>query len=832
MDKKTLTELDFYRIRDEIAGFCVSEEGAYMLSHLEPLSKSDEIEARKNLSREWFTYIHTARNNALNSWQPVFPVFKMISVQGAAVSLEQLHSVFQFCVAVKNVTDAVLNAEEELNLKSLASLVRSIPDISIVYGEINRIMTSDGQLRDLPELRAIRAKIAELNAKIKSILRSFTSGTKYADILESAVPVLKNGRQVLAVKSNRRASVPGIIHEVSHTGQTVFIEPEESVRCSNELVEAEFELQAEIRRIIVDVVSKIAPFSFDLVRALKIMEKLDETRAAAVWGKANGCVFADTCKEEPLLLIGARHPLLGEKAVPVDIRFMEGKRILIITGPNTGGKTVTLKTIALFALLNQCGFPVPAKEGSRLPVFSGIYADIGDEQSLDQSLSTFSGHMKNIARAVRCAGESSLVLLDELGSGTDPQEGAAVSMAVLDRLIEKKSFVLITTHQGIIKNYGYTHPECINASVEFNSDTLSPTYRLMMGIPGESHALEIAEKSGLPKDIVQKARDYIVSEKADVSSLIKGLTQKHAELDGLLAEIKEREEALLESIRKNDLKALQLRQKEHEIKKGIQREAEDFLVQTRKDLENLVRVLKEGEVTREKTLGVRKFISDFTAAVSERDEKLSEEEHKIAEETLRLENEEKKRISHKPSKKRMKTSDALKNAVSISSSVTQENSALQKEPVFEPGAEVKSVSSNQTGIIDAPAGKGKWTVLFGSIKMTLRQSELVLVKNKTALKPSVSYSVDLAESGSAEEKPAFELRLLGLRAEEAVRALERQLDLCALNNFRQFSIIHGKGSGVLQQTVHDYLSNCPSVLNFTFAPPEDGGFGKTYVSLR
>ena len=337
MDKKTLTELDFYRIRDEIAGFCVSEEGAYMLSHLEPLSKSDEIEARKNLSREWFTYIHTARNNALNSWQPVFPVFKMISVQGAAVSLEQLHSVLQFCVAVKNVTDAVLNAEEELNLKSLASLVRSIPDISIVYGEINRIMTSDGQLRDLPELRAVRAKIAELNAKIKSILRSFTSGTKYADILESAVPVLKNGRQVLAVKSNRRASVPGIIHEVSHTGQTVFIEPEESVRCSNELVEAEFELQAEIRRIIVDVVSKIAPFSFDLVQALKIMEKLDGTRAAAAWGKANGCVFADTCKEEPLLLIGARHPLLGEKAVPVDIRFMEGKRILIITGPNTGG---------------------------------------------------------------------------------------------------------------------------------------------------------------------------------------------------------------------------------------------------------------------------------------------------------------------------------------------------------------------------------------------------------------------------------------------------------------------------------------------------------------
>lgn len=799
-----------------------------MLSRLEPFSKRDEIEARKNLGREWLLYLRSERSNALSSWQPVFPILKSITVPGISLSKEQLFAVLSFCVSVRTVSDAIRGAKDALLLPNLCALIDTIPDISAVYNEIRKVLSPDGEFRDLPALRVVRAKIVALNEKIRNVMRSFTSGTKYSDVLESSVPVLKNGRQVLAVKSNRRSAVSGIVHEVSHTGQTVFIEPDDCVRYSNELVEAECELQSEIRRIISDVVAKIAPYSADLVQALRVMETLDCTRACAAWGIARSCVFAETCAEEPLYLIGARHPLLGEKAVPIDVRFMEGKRVLIITGPNTGGKTVALKTIALFAMLNQCGFPVPAQEGTRLPIFSGVFADIGDGQSLDQSLSTFGSHMKHIARAVRHADENTLVLLDELGSGTDPQEGAALSMAVLDRLIEKKSFVLITTHQGVIKNYGYTRTECINASVEFDSETLSPTYRILIGVPGESHALDIAEKSGLPPDIVQNARGYIVSEQADVSSLIKGLSEKHTELDRMISELKQSEEAVLEKVRRNDLKALSLRQKELELNKKHQRESSEFLVQTRKELENLVRRLKEGEVTREKTLEVRKFITDLTESVRAEDERLEREDQAVAEEAAHLEQEEKKRVSHKATKKRAKTADALRSAKSIFSGVSGEKS--EKTPVFEPGAEVVARSSHQKGVIIAADGKERWSVLFGSIKMTLRQNELSLVRAPSS--PSASYSVSLADSDGVSEKPVFELRVLGMRAEEAVRALEHQLDLCAMNNFKQFSIIHGKGTGVLQQTVHDYLSNCPSVGTFSFAPPEDGGFGKTYVSLR
>lgn len=830
MDTKTLNELDYYRIRDEISQFCLAEESRFIMNRLEPFTNLEEINHRKELSKEWLNYINSTRSSALTGWPQVYNIFKSLKVLGSALSLEQTYSIGQFCNSVTKVSTALQSAETDLKCNSLAELTKTIPDLKNVSDSIFRIITQDGELRDLPELREIRNRIAQLNAKIKGIMHSFTSDSRYADILESTVPVLRGGRQVLAVKSSRRIAIPGIIHEVSQTGQTVFIEPDESVKCSNDLIQAEFDLAQETRKILLELADKIRPYHEDLIQALKIMEKIDIAHAAARWAKINSCIFASDCKNQSLILIGARHPILGDKAVPIDVKFMDGKKILIITGPNTGGKTVTLKTIALFAMLNQTGFPIPAKEGTRLPIFSGVFADIGDEQSMDESLSTFSGHMKNIARALRNVKEDSLVLLDELGSGTDPQEGAAISMAVLDKLIEKNAYVLITTHQGVIKNYGYTHEKCINASVEFNTNTLSPTYHILMGVPGESHALDVAKKSGLPSEIVSKAKNYLVNEKTDVSSLIKGLTSKHAELDKLYSDFQQKEQNLEDKIFKNENKSLELKQKELELKQGYQTESEIFLQESRKKLENLVRILKEGEITREKTLSVKSFISDLTDEIKQREKELEIEEEELQKQKEILVQKEKIRISHKPTKKRMKNADALKTASQpeIQNEITEKQ---QETPLkFEPGAQVISIKNKMQGVILSSAGKSRWNVQFGSLSIIFKQSELELVKAKDKPKASISY--DLLQDTERNAKPVFELRLLGLRAEEALKALERQLDLCILSNFKNFSVIHGKGNGVLQQTVHDYLSNCPSVKEFKFASPEDGGFGKTYVTLH
>lgn len=838
MDSTTLTELDYYRVRDTAAGYCVSDEGKKKLLAAEPSDDFPYIEQLKDLSREWQTYNLSTRAPALSSWPEIAPLFSILRIEGAALTLEQAHALLLFCTAAKKASSSVLAAVTELSLIHLPETVSKIPDLSAAAAELARIVTPDGEMKDLPELREIRGRIADLNRKIQNLMKSYTSDQKLTGVLESNVPAFRAGHQVLAVHASQRNRIPGIIHEVSQSGQTVYIEPEDAVKASNDLVQEEFNLQLAMRKILRELTSALSPYETVFEEALPVMITLDTTCAVSRWGIGSRCVYALPCDDtQSLQLIQARHPLLGAKAVPVDVRFLPGKRVLIITGPNTGGKTVTLKTIALFAMLNQSGFPVPASEGTRLPVFSDVYADIGDGQSLDQSLSTFSAHMKNIARALCESSSSSLILLDELGSGTDPQEGAAIAMAVLDTLIERNAFVLVTTHQGVLKNYGYTHPTCINASVEFSDTTLSPTYRLLMGVPGESRALDIAARSGLPADAVAKARSYIATEQADISALIKGLTAKHAELDGLLQEYRRKDDELNEQRRKTDLKELALRQKEHELKNEQHTETARFLEDSRKKLENLVRILREGEITREKTLAVKQYISDLTGAVDCQNDSLEKEAAQLAEDEMKMQKvtaaSPHAKGSSKPTKKRMKNADALKLAHETEKSPAESKRAPSApDPlVYKAGASVVSGPQRMSGTILAPSGKGKWLVQFGSVKMTVKEKDLVLVAPSAHVNTPL-ITVDLADRGGESERPLFELRLLGMREDEAIRALEHQLDLCTVQNFRSFSIIHGKGSGILQQAVQDYLSHFAGVKEFHFAPPEDGGTGKTYVTMR
>lgn len=844
MNTKALNEIDYFRIRDEVAGYCVSEEAKEILLKKEPLTNHKEIEHLKNMSREWVEYLHTTHSSPLSGWEPIHSLYAIIKTKGAALTLEQVHFLGQFVLSVKKVKEGIEFHKVDLKLKLLPEETDKLPDMEETEKKIFRIITPDGELRDLPEISAIRKAIASLNAKIKTIMQGFTSDQKLSTVLESNVPVLRNGRQVLAVKSNQQNRIPGIIHEVSQSAQTVYIEPEAAVRCSNDLVQKEHELQQVIKRILTELTMSLQPSIPDFKTALPIMELLDQTLAAARWGNEHNCVYALPCAGEPPLLSQARHPLLGDKAVPIDIRFMTGKNILIITGPNTGGKTVSLKTFALFAMLNQTGFPIPAGEGSRLPVFTDIYADIGDDQSLDQSLSTFSGHMKNIAQAVNKANSTTLVLLDELGSGTDPQEGTAISMAVLDKLIEEKAFVLVTTHQGILKNYGYTNPACINASVEFDTNTLSPSYHLLMGVPGESHALDIAQKNGLPTAIVKAARNYIATEQADVSALIRGLNRKHIELNKVQKAAESEKKQVLEKSFRLKEKELELRKKEHNLKEGKQQELNDFLIHSRRQLENLVRTLKEGEVTREKTLAVKQFISELEADTKRFEQKFEEEEVKLvkAEEEFAKEIAKQKTVpaSNKKTKKKMSNAEALKTATSnFQGQVGERGSDNNVEPlVFKEGAFVIAGNNQNQGVLVKEERKGVWQVQFGSLKMSMKQKDLKLIRKSENLSPSVSYELAGYDAGTdfiIEKdtlRPVFELRLLGMHADEAIKALERQIDLCVLNNFLHFSVIHGKGDGVLQQAVKDYLSNCPVVKEFNFAPAEDGGAGKTYVLLN
>ncbi|MCR4823155.1 MAG: Smr/MutS family protein [Treponema sp.] len=860
MHKKTLEELDYYRIRDKIAGCTVSEEGRASLLKREPFTSKDieEISNLKTLSSQWQRAILSKNPVRLHSWPEISSFIKLLQAQGTTLEREQLYALLLFSDSALDLYASVKTSAAELSLKNLLTEAEKLPfgPLEQCKNIISRIIDKNGELKDLPVLREIRARIAGINTEIKSALKKYTSDTSLNSVLESNVPAFRADRQVLAVKASQRNRISGIVHEVSSSGQTLFIEPEEVVRKNNELLQEEARLAQETRKIFRETTAQLHPLYDDLKAALKVMTLFDVTYASARWGAENLCNYALNCnknEEDPPLLIGARHPLLGEKAVPIDIKWLPGKNILIITGPNTGGKTVTLKTFALLSMLNQSGFPIPASEGTRLPLFDAIFADIGDDQSIDNSLSTFSAHMKNIAAAVKHADKNSLVLLDEFGGGTDPQEGGAIAMACLDSLIEKRAFVLVTTHHGSLKNYGYTNQYCVNASAEFDSNSLSPTYHLIMGVPGESHALDIAKRSGLPNKIVSQAKSYITNQQADVSSLIRRLPQKHAELDRREKEFADRENRQKEKLLKQEEKDLKLRKKENELKERESRSESRFLRETRKSLENLVRELREGEITREKTLKMRKFINDLTEDVEMQEIELEDEKERLEEEekTLRerLENEEiiaengmkiskasdSRTSSAKKTKKKLSNKEALKNAKATYSDEEVFNLAPRPKnapaPKFEfiEGAEVLAGPGRSRGTLIREEKKGVWLVQLGSIRMSIKEKDLQLIA--PAKSSLADYTVELnRDEGSS--SPVFELRLLGMREEEAIRALQKQLDLCAMTNFKSFSVIHGKGNGILQQAVQDYLSNYPGVRNFYYARPEDGGFGKTYVEMN
>jgi len=528
MNDKTLRLLEFDVIRERVAGRCLSEESQSLLAAASPLVEDEAVSGLKARVAEFVSLL----GNGFPAPSLVFPAIAVLisrlGKEGAALELEEAYAVGLF--AQSTVALASWLASERSG-PSLQALGKELPDCSEVAREVFRIVDKDGSLRDLPELRAIKRALQGLRRELETITNRYLSDEDTRRMLQSEVATQRDGRMVLAVKSNYRNRIKGIIHEVSTTGQTIFVEPEDVVRKNNDILFEERRLASEVARILRELTARIGLKREELAVTREAVMVLDGLRARARYSlDTTGCFAMDANDREHegrLALKKARHPLLAGSVVPIDLAMDAEIRVVIVTGPNTGGKTVALKTVGLFALMNQFGLALPLAEGSSLPVFDGVFADIGDEQSISQSLSTFSAHMTNMAYITSLATERSLVLLDELGSGTDPEEGSAIAMSLLDHFIACRSRVIVTTHHGILKNYGYTKPGVVNASVDFDAKTLSPTYRIVLGIPGESHAIEIASRNGLGADIVERSRTYLDEERADVSELIKGLKSKH-----------------------------------------------------------------------------------------------------------------------------------------------------------------------------------------------------------------------------------------------------------------------------------------------------------------
>ncbi|MDR0465439.1 MAG: endonuclease MutS2 [Treponema sp.] len=818
--QKTSILLEYPKIMENVASYAVSDEVASIIKDSQPIYDDSAQEVKANVNAI-YTMIKT-KGDEPRSWLPsVGFLLPKIETQGTVLDIDEALAVGLF-VERGNELIKWLNKDRDNQLAKdtqgtspLFTILDNVPDCASIAAEVFKIIDREGNLRDLPVLHAIKRRISSLEKDLKNTVSRYSCDEDYKRMLQSPLPSQRDGRAVIAIKANFRGRIPGIVHEVSGSGQTIFLEPLDVVEKNNDILLEKRNLDAEIQKILRQLTENICVHADKLKTLHRIVIELECLRARAKYSVLTKGQFAklpgdysNSEYRQNLLLKKARHPML-KKPIPINIEMNGGTRTLIITGPNTGGKTVALKTLGLLAMMNQSALALPLDEGSILPVFDGIYADIGDEQSINQSLSTFSAHITNISAITANAGDKSLVLLDELGSGTDPQEGGAIAMAVLDYLIEKKSRMIITTHHGILKHYGYTREGVENASVEFDAQTLSPTYRIINGLPGESRAIEIAAANGLNRAIVAGARNYIDEEKSDVSEMIKGLEQKQRELAGLEKISAAEQNKLKEEKRKADLKELQLRQKEAELKRESVGKLQLFLRESRKTLENLVRELKEGEVDREKTLKVKEFLNELARNAETESEELAKEERAIKEQLK------------KPEK--------------------QPQNAAEDSPLFTAGMEVFAGVSKQRGVIiradrkKARAENGEessWLVEIGSLKMSFPESELIPAKQASGNKNKTPVFTSWAAEYGAADDVVYELRIRGMRFEEAMEKVRRQVEGAILSGLKNFAIIHGKGHGILQKGVHDYLRSNPAVADYYFARPELGGFGRTEVVLK
>ena len=812
MTPHTLEVLEFFRIAELIAGYCKSQEARERCLQKRPLHDAAAIAVAKELGRDILSFLQVDEPLPIKTLPPLEGVLKQLHTAGVCLTIEELYAAGLLALQVDELK--AWSVKQKRAESAACVLIESMPPLLQTAQAVFSFIDKNGALRDIPSLTAIQKKMQRIEADIEKTMRSYCTDESTKGMLQTPAPVLRNGRQVIAVRSNFKGRIKGIIHEYSQSGQSFYLEPEGIVLRNNELMRAQAEYEQELHRLLVSISAKLAEEAHALEQAYALVLELDCAAAAARWAYTeNGVFVPDTGNAQYFYLQAARHPLLGAAAVPIDLTLTADERILIITGPNTGGKTVSLKTAALFVLLNQTGWPVLAGEETRLPVFRYVGCAIGDEQSLDRSLSTFSAYMRTVGELLEAADEESLILLDELGSGTDPQEGGALAMAILDELVARRSRVLVTSHHGVLKNYAYRKSGCVNASVSFDEATLRPSYRILMGIPGESRAVDIAEKNGLSPAVIRAARAYMAGNSADAAALIKGLMEKHTQLAVFEREKEKAEKALKEKQRRFDLNALKLRQKELLLRSQGYKRLNDLFEQKRNEIENLVREIQEGELTHEKTSKLKQFFADFGKMLAEEQTDIRNEQDELSAAQQAIRNQE---------QEQGKSSNGMSaNGVPAAGAPINETLAESME-VFIPHLHRRGVIIRKE--------KKNWLVAVDAVKMTFPADKLEpLTPSAAPLRaPQVVVEAELHQ----ESRPEFELRLLGMRLDEAEKHLQNQLDLAVMHNMQEFSIVHGKGNGVLQTMVHEKLAAAPYIAEFFFARPEHGGTGKTIVRLR
>lgn len=789
MKNKILETMEFHKVVNQLAAYAASETGKATSLNLQPTADKEEIVRLQDETEDGVRLLRMKGGLPIAPFQNIRPHLKRLSI-GASLNGQEIAQIGKILQLTQEVTDFFEELEvEEVELKRLFDTVSQFVPLNNLMKQIKQTVDVDGHVQDhaSPQLRGIRAGIKQGESRIREKLDSLIRG-KSAKYLTDAIITIRNDRFVIPVKQENRSQFGGVVHDQSATGQTLFIEPQSVVEQNNRLRQLQIEERQEIERILAELSNAIAPHADELQQNTELLTQIDVVHAKAKYARDLKATRPRISEENDVKLFQARHPLIDpEEVVANDLFIGNEYQAVIVTGPNTGGKTVVLKTLGLLQLMGQSGLQLPVEEESRMGIFSGVYADIGDEQSIEQSLSTFSSHMTNIVSILEEMDENSLILLDELGAGTDPQEGAALAIAILDKIGAVGSTVMITSHYPELKAYGYNRPKTINASMEFDIDTLSPTYRLMIGVPGRSNAFEIARRLGMAEDVIESAKNLMSGESQSVDEMIQDLENKRKMAE---MEYQEMRDSLQEA------SALQ-----RELKQAVQ----DFWNERDELLENARK--KADEKVQKAQKDAEKIIADLRNKQMEAGSSSGVKEHELIDARTRLSNmrsEEEENLAKNKVLKREK-----------------------KKKEFKPGDDVVVVSFGQKGTLIEKTGNKQWQVQMGSLKMKLNESDLAPTEQEKEPEPKVQ---TIRPRSSAHVSPELDLR--GERYEEAMSSLDHYIDAALLANYPKVTIIHGVGTGALRQGVQDFLKRHSSVQKHEFAPANQGGTGATIVTFK
>ena len=641
----------------------------------------------------------------------------------------------------------------------------------------------------IPEIQNIVRRIHRASQDARNTAQGYIGNQQYKDYWTSDEPALRDGRLVLPLQENFRGRIPGIVHARSGSGNTLFFEPGEIMEANNRVSEAEAAYHRELHRILREMTAVIRSHRDAILQLQRHVGYLDDRCARGRYALRSDSIWVPVQpamgNDRSIKLVQARHPLLGKTAVPISLEIDgDPQHFMILSGPNTGGKTVALKTLGLCAALHQHGLPVPAADGTVLPLFSAVCADIGDEQSIERSLSTFSGHMHRLEVILNAIDSNCLILLDELGTGTDPDEAGALAVAICEFLSRSSCQGVITTHLWALKELAIERSEFFNAAMAFDEDTHSPTYSITAGLPGSSYALDTAEAFGLPAEVIRRARELYESKQTQTTALIRRLAEKEARIEQSQRQAAEAEAELRNRELKLDEHERQLADREAQVRQGHIREMQHLLAESRSRVENLVKSIREQELTTERIQHARHELSEIESRMSEEQQR----------------------------------TDSLRSQ--------SRPSGVPHSRCLSAGVAVRILSSGQTGVILRSDGKQKWKVAVGSLKLTVSEDAFTIIESnqKKAPKP-VSVSAPAASS-------VYSLDVRGMRAFEAEETLQKSLDAALVAGNSQLAIIHGKGTGALQKALHALLKQHPAVESYGFSRPELGGSGRTEVVLR